>query len=320
MASDARLADCCLRIVSPTPALLIFVLHSLFESAGEIARDLMDPQQAVTTDIFRGLVENLWRHGYHFVSPDDIAAGLSPDRRYAMLTFDDGYANNLRALPVLEEFQAPAVFFIASNYVLSGKPFWWDVLYRELHKRGQSSSRLEHARATLKRLPTCEAETRVIAEFGSRAFHTVSDTDRPFTVAELAAFARHPLVHIGNHTADHAVLTNYPPVEMRKQIRQAQESLQTITGKVPLILAYPNGNVSSAVLRAASGAGLRLGATVRSGKNTIPSTSSKSRALLLRRYTLWGNRDLAAQCRIAQSPLSLQTTWATIRSQAIFTR
>jgi peptidoglycan/xylan/chitin deacetylase (PgdA/CDA1 family) len=318
IASDAKLADSCLCILPPVCGLLIFVFHSLFESAEEISRGLMDPQQAVTAEMFRSLVADLRDHGYRFVSPDDIVAGLDPGERYALITFDDGYANNLRALPTLEEFQAPAVFFIASNYVLTGKPFWWDVLYRESHKRGHAGKKLEAARAALKRMRTCDAEEQVIAEFGGAAFQTVSDVDRPLTAAELATLAGHPLVRIGNHTADHAILTNYPPAEVREQIQGAQEALQVLTGRVPAILAYPNGNVSRPVLQMAREAGLRLGVTVRAGKNTIPSTRSKTRALLLKRYMLWGTRDLAAQCRVARSPLSLQTAWAVIRSRASF--
>lgn len=319
IATDARLADSCLRIFPAASALLIFVFHSLFESAGEIARGLIDPQQAVTTEMFRSFVANLHDHGYRFVSPDDIVAGLGPGRQYAMMTFDDGYANNLRALPVLKEFQAPAVFCIATNHVRTGKPFWWDVLYRESHKRGWPDGKLDDARAAWKRLRTCDIEKQLIAEFGSTAFQTVSDLDRPFTVAELAKFASHPLVHIGNHTADHAILTNYPPFEVREQIQSAQESLQEITGRVPAILAYPNGNVSRPSLRAAHEAGIRLGVTVQPGRNTIPSTRAKNGALLLKRYTLWGTRDLATQCRWAQSPFSLQTAWAAICSKTIFT-
>lgn len=319
IATDARLAVACLRVFPEASSLLIFVFHSLFESAEEIARGLMDPQQAVTTEMFRSLVANLRDHGYRFVSPDEIVVGLDPGEQYAMITFDDGYANNLRALPTLEEFHAPAVFCISTNHVLAEKPFWWDVLYREWHKRGWQGDKLEGARAALKRLRTCDVEEQVIAEFGCAAFQTVSDIDRPFTAAELAKFAGHPLVHIGNHTCDHAILTNYSPAEVRDQIRGAQESLQRITGRFPAIMAYPNGNVSRPVLRAAYEAGLRLGVTVRAGRNTIPSTRSPTRALLLKRYTLWGTRDLAAQCRMARSPLSLQTTWAALRSKAIFT-
>ncbi len=319
IASDAKLADSYLSIFPATSTLLIFLFHSLYESEEEAARGLMDPQQAVTAEMFHGFVASLHEQGYRFVSPEDIAAGLDPAGRYAMITFDDGYANNRRALATMEEFQAPAVFFIASNHVLTGKPFWWDVLYRELQKRGQPADKPGDACAALKRLRTCDVEEQMIAAFGSAAFQTVSDIDRPFNAAELATFARHPLVHIGNHTADHAILTNYTPGEVREQIGRAQESLEAITGRAPAIFAYPNGNVSRAAMEAANEAGLRLGVTARPGRNTIPSTRSRTRALLLKRYTLWGNRDLAAQCRMARSPVSLQTAWAAIRSKAIFT-
>ena len=318
IATDTKLAGSCLRIAAP-PALLIFVFHSLFESGEEIARGLMDPQQAVTTEMFRRLLADLRDQGFRFVSPDDIVAGLDPGQPCAMMTFDDGYANNLRALPVLEEFHAPAVFCIATNHVRAEKPFWWDVLYRESHQRGWPDGKLDRARAAWKRLRTCDIEKQLVAEFGRAAFQTVSDLDRPFTVAELAKFASHPLVHIGNHTADHAILTNYPPFEVREQIQGAQESLQKITGRVPAILAYPNGNVSRPVLQAANKAGIRLGVTVQPGRNMISSTRSKNGALRLKRYTLWGTRDLASQCRWAQSPFSLQTAWAAIRSKTIFT-
>jgi peptidoglycan/xylan/chitin deacetylase (PgdA/CDA1 family) len=316
LASDARLADSCLRIFPAAPTLLIFVFHSLFESEAEIARGLMDPQQAVTTAMFRDLVAELRGQGYGFASPEDVIAGLDPSRRFAMLTFDDGYANNIRALPALEEFQVPAVFFIASNYVLTGKPFWWDVAFREMRQRDLGSVKLAAARARWKSLRTCDAEKEVMAEFGSAAFQTVSEIDRPFTAAELAALARHPLVHIGNHTADHAILTNYSPAEMREQIRGAQAVLEAITGRIPVMMAYPNGNVSKPVLQAAHEAGIRLGVTVRAGRNKIASARSKTGALLLKRYTLWGDRDLGAQCRVARSPLSLQSAWAALRSRA----
>lgn len=316
--SDAQLASAWLRVFPAAPALLIFVFHSLFESAEEIARDLMDPQQAITTEMFRNFVADLQDHGYRFVSPSEIMAGLDEAGSYAMITFDDGYANNLRALPVLEDFNAPAAFCISANHVSTGRPFWWDVLYRESRKRGWPREKLEGARSAFKRLRTCDIEKQIIGEFGKAAFQTVSDLDRALTSAELATFADHPLVHIGNHTSDHAILTNYAPAEVRDQIRGAQDSLATITGRIPLVIAYPNGNLSRPACDAARDAGIRLGMTVRPGRNTIPSTRSKTRALQLKRYTLWGTRDIAAQCRAARSPVSLQAACAAIRAKAIF--
>lgn len=235
-----------------------------------------------------------------------------------MITFDDGYANNVRALPVLEQFGAPAVFCIASNYVATGKPFWWDVLYREAGKRNWPGEKLTRVQAELKRLRTHAAESQIIDLFGSPAFHTVSDLDRPFTCNELADFARHPLVHIGNHTRDHAILTNYPASEVHEQIQRAQESLREITGRVPQVIAYPNGNVSTTIMQAAQRAGLRFGLTVCPGNNAVPLSHSTPK-WQLKRYTLRGDRDIAAQCSIARSPVSLQSAMVAIRSKAAAT-
>lgn len=45
------------------------------------------------------------------------------------ITFDDGYQDNyLYALPLLEKFECPATFFIATANIGSNEPYWWDML------------------------------------------------------------------------------------------------------------------------------------------------------------------------------------------------
>ena len=55
-------------------------------------------------------------------------AGSLPDNAIA-LTFDDGYEDNLLdALPLLEEFEIPATFFLTTGGLARAAPYWWDVL------------------------------------------------------------------------------------------------------------------------------------------------------------------------------------------------
>jgi peptidoglycan/xylan/chitin deacetylase (PgdA/CDA1 family) len=317
---DARLAPA-LCGVAPGSELLIFTFHSLFESKQETEHGTLDPQQGITTSMFRSFVADFHEHGYRFVSPAQIAAGLDPSGHYAMITFDDGYANNLRALAVLEEFAAPAVFCISANHVATGKPFWWDVLYRQAIRRSWPEEKLERTRTVLKRLRTEDAEARLAAELGGRelsaaAFRTVSNLDRPFRSGELRKFARHPLVHIGNHTWDHAILTNYSAAEVETQIERAQAWLTEFTGEVPRIIAYPNGDVSAEIEKVVKDLGLQFGMTIRAGKNPIPRAFSTRANLRLRRYTLRGDRDIAEQCAIARSGVSLQAAVGALRSAA----
>ncbi|HZF66357.1 MAG TPA: polysaccharide deacetylase family protein [Chitinophagaceae bacterium] len=45
------------------------------------------------------------------------------------LTFDDAYSDNYQAAkPLLESYKQPATFFVPTDYIGTGKQFWWDEL------------------------------------------------------------------------------------------------------------------------------------------------------------------------------------------------
>jgi peptidoglycan/xylan/chitin deacetylase (PgdA/CDA1 family) len=55
-----------------------------------------------------------------------LRAGNLPDRA-VVLTFDDGYADNLyNAKPLLERYDIPATTLIATGYIGCQREFWWD--------------------------------------------------------------------------------------------------------------------------------------------------------------------------------------------------
>ncbi len=52
-------------------------------------------------------------------------------RQTVVITFDDGYADNLHnAKPLLERQGVPATFFLSSGYLGQDQEFWWDELER----------------------------------------------------------------------------------------------------------------------------------------------------------------------------------------------
>jgi peptidoglycan/xylan/chitin deacetylase (PgdA/CDA1 family) len=279
--------------VRDAPALLVFALHALCGTRAGVHDPVLATGQAVCVDDLRALVETVLAHGYRLVSPDDLAGGLDPAGNYAMLTFDDGYFNNVLALPVLDEFDVPATFFIASNCMLEGNAFWWDVVSRELERAGASAAEGRAELARLKALHPTSIEPAVRQRYGAEALRPRGDADRPFTPAELRDFARHRNVHVGNHTADHAILTHCTPQEARSQIDRCQDELRAITGRAPLAISYPNGNHSEAVVEAARAAGLRLGFTVQPGRNSAaPEAAAQMR---LSRFYFHGRPDAASE-------------------------
>ncbi len=317
LSSHRMLANALLPLIEEQGALICFLFHSLFESGEEVRSRTLDPQQGVTVEMFRAFLGHFHELGYEFVSPRQILEGLPGAGRYVLVTFDDGYWNNGRALAAMVEFNAPAVFFISSEHVREGKAFWWDAAYREGRKRGKTEAEIRRTVAGYKRLKTEEVERELKKEFGRNALRPVGDLDRPFTPGELRVFAEHRLVWMGNHTKNHAILTNYSLAEAREQIQGGQDAIREMTGKIPEMISYPNGNSSPEIQRAAREAGLALGVVVRGGKNRLPLKTRAADAMALRRFILWGDRDIDTQCRTSRADLSLARILSSFTAKTI---
>ena len=274
---------------------------------------LTEPAQGITVEMFRRFVEYFQQHGYTFVSPTEISHGLDSGGKYVLVTFDDGYFSNMKVLPILERYGIPAALFVSTDHVIQGKAFWWDVVERESLRQHMTRQHTRRIFESLKRLRTADAEASVMAQFGARALQPVGDLDRPFTLAELREFAKHPLISLGNHTRNHDILTNYTAAEMMAQIQGAQETLASIVGKAPDFIAYPNGDMSDEILAAAKRAGMRFGLSVNPGRNRLPIQPGSLDAMKLKRFTLTGDSEIEAQCRASQSLFSLYRVGRTVK-------
>jgi len=285
------------------PALLTFLFHSVFRSEQEILLNHIDPQQHITLDIYRYFLEYFLEAGYQFVSPDDLASGLDPSGRYILSTFDDGYYNNQHVLPLLAEYDAPALFFITTRNVLDGQCFWWDVLYRELNLRGASRKEISAAQKDYKKLSPVQIVSRLKDEFGRKVMNPSSDLDRPFTPSELKSFAGEKYVYIGNHTSRHYLLDHCSDEVQREQMIACQREIQCLLDLEPTIISYPNGNYNRRTLQLARELGFTYGVTVDKRKNYLPLRDDDR--LVLGRYVLWGTRPVGMQCDIFRSDMTL---------------
>jgi len=303
--TDAAMARAYLALFPERSALLTFLFHSLFRNEAEIARNLIDPLERTTVAHLRQLIEYYLDSGYRFVSPADVLRGLDGGGKYAMLTFDDGYYNNVHALSVLEEYRVPAVFFISTNHVRQNKCFWWDVLYRERVAHGIRPRHVYREGLAFKSLRTHDIEAQLTQRFGQHALLPRGDIDRPFTPGELRDFAASPYVHLGNHTSDHAILTNYSFAEAREQIAGAQQAIHDMTGVTPISIAYPNGAHNRQIVQTCAEAGLKVGFTIRPQKTALPLDAKSPDLLRLGRFVPRGRDMMKTQCRTYRSDLQL---------------
>jgi len=300
--SNHAISQIYLQLFGEKNGLIIFYLHAVFRDRKEVACDAIDPyaNRAITVDHLKQLIEYFQEREYGFVAPSDILTGLDQQKKHVMLTFDDGYSNNQYCVPVLSDYGIPAVFFISSNHVKLNKSFWWDVIYRLRSKTATPNWKIRREIEFVKLMRHDAIEAYVIKNFGEKALVPAGDVDRPFTPAELKKFAEEKYVHIGNHTSDHAILTNCTPEELNTQIRGAQSSIYDMTGIIPEAISYPSGHYSTEVLTSAKEMGLKLGFTISRRKNYLPIDMTCEN-MCLSRFSLDGYTGLIKQFESARS-------------------
>lgn len=165
---------------------------------------------------------------YTFLSAE---AFLTTSQPGVLLTFDDGFANSHTVLlPLLEEFAAPAVFFVTLQHILDPKNW--------LPATRKSASRVW---PDLKTVPSAIA----------------NDWYDGMSVAQLRACAEHPLVTIGSRTCSHPHLPNCSETDLENEIHGSKTQLEKLTGTTVDLFAYPTGIYDGQPIKAVQSAGYR---------------------------------------------------------------
>jgi len=165
---------------------------------------------------------------FPFLNPSEF---LDSAKNGILLTFDDGQANNhTRALPILEEFSAPAVFFVSTQHVL--RPRDWLPVARSLARSRWGKEEL--------------VPEQLAVEF----FDGMSQV-------QLTECARHPLITLGSHTVSHPCLTRCGRPRLGFELAESKRVLETLTGRSIDLLAYPSGDYDREVAQVATSFGYR---------------------------------------------------------------
>ena len=129
---DGIIAHSALAFGGSEGVLLTFLFHGLFEELSR--RDAAQRPDRARAGNYRqrcsGVSSKYFQqHGYTFVSPTEISHGLDSGGKYVLVTFDDGYFSNTKALPILERYGIPAALFVSTDHVIPGQGVlvgtWW---------------------------------------------------------------------------------------------------------------------------------------------------------------------------------------------------
>ena len=260
-----------------------------------VARDFApNAMLEITPDFLDAALTRLRALGYRILSLDDAlaevraggAAGAPP---FAVLTFDDGYRDNLvHALPVLEKHRAPFTVYVTTGYAERTARLWWVELEEAIRRASRVEVRVGDETLSLPAATAAEkraafkavywplragGEDRLLAAVGELA--AGQGVDRRALVEELCMdwreiedLARHPLATVGAHTLTHPRLAKLDAAEMRTELGAARSILEDRLGRSVVHLAYPVGDPASAGRRefdAAAAFGYASAVTTRPG-------------------------------------------------------
>jgi len=208
-----------------------------------------------------------------------MAGGELPSRP-ALVTFDDGFRNNLtNAAPALKKYGVPAVFHVTTGLVGTSRVLWPQELFelvlswphpmfpfpgsreRALPRDGTGRSLI--AKAVTEQCKVLPDGTRqsYLENLRSTSSWTPGGGDE-----ELFQFMTWDEVRqlgdegftIGSHTVNHPVLSRLDPESLKWELEESKKKIERETGKDCAFLAYPNGgaaDISSEVVRASRMAG-----------------------------------------------------------------
>jgi peptidoglycan/xylan/chitin deacetylase (PgdA/CDA1 family) len=270
---------------------VIFTLHRVIEQSQAIEDFHPNGILEITPDFLKIAVRSIRENNIDIVTMSEAVRRLKQgsERRFAVLTFDDGYRDNAaQALDILDEFEAPFTVFATTDFIEGRGELWWaaleDIIRRvdtfEIdiegkHYRYSTSNAQEKLDAymgvywALRYVP--EARQRAITkDFCERYNYDLYGLCRKLVMSpeELKDFASHPLVTIGAHTCSHKAIAKLSEEDALREMIQGADKLESLLGERPKHFAFPYGNARSAGprdFRLAKKAGFETAVTTRKG-------------------------------------------------------
>jgi peptidoglycan/xylan/chitin deacetylase (PgdA/CDA1 family) len=247
----------------------------------------------VTPAFLQHTVDWLRRDGIDIISLDEMHRRLTQrdfGRRFACLTFDDGYRDNKEwAYPILKAHEAPFAIYIPTSFPDRRGKLWWVALETVIAENdavvatvdgreqrfdcatpAQKQGTFDTIYWWLRSLPD-EADIHAFVEALSARYGVdmapVGDA-LCMTWDEIRALAADPLVTFGAHTVNHIMLGKADEATARTELAASREVIASALGKPVLHFAYPYGGpdlVGQREFRLAAEVGYRTAVTTRPG-------------------------------------------------------
>ena len=226
--------------------------------------------------------------------------GQLGDKRYLVLTFDDGYYGAASTIKdVAEEFGVPYTVYVASEAVMDESLFWYDRVIVNCNERGlerldlrevglgeynfPKSTGYQRWQVTQKLLTDLKglspARREIVVD---QYFPLVKDCPLRFmNTEELAELADNPLVTIGGHSHCHNRLNQLDMSGVIATVEKNKKLLESWTGQSVNHFAYPNGDYNQDIVDVLIDQGYKTAVTTEAG-----GWLAEQSPLLIPRYSI----------------------------------
>jgi peptidoglycan/xylan/chitin deacetylase (PgdA/CDA1 family) len=228
----------------------------------EVQRDCrLELMTGISVALFEYSLDWLRQQGWEIVSLEECLDRIGNDdrsRRYAVLTFDDGYRDTVSvALPIIERCNVPFMVYVPTGAPKQTLKAWWLGLRQLFRSRDDVSIDAMEARFHCSDLQTKLAALNEVTEWihddyrrtemlgptFDRAGISLSELNAIYFLDEgaLQVLGRHPLASIGGHTTSHKALRTLDAAAARAEIADNRNYLENLLQLPIRHLAYPYG-------------------------------------------------------------------------------
>lgn len=277
----------------------IFLKIIAYHSINEINNPNIHWRNIVPVDMFEQQIDFLANH-YTIVSSEEIANMIKKNRyktgKFVSITFDDGYADFFNiAYPILKKYDVPVTIFLSTDYI-NNEGKWDDRLnsikatfesemefishfklhFQELNIINYDDLILKFKRTHPERLSVIWKKiTEVYGNFNGKVM---------LSWDEIKELSKDKNIFFGAHTCSHVNLTLLDDIQLKAEVMNSKEIIESHIKKEIRGFCYPYGFYNARVKRIVMENGFNYAVSCNYGANTIFSDVSALKRVLIANY------------------------------------
>lgn len=219
----------------------------------------------VTPEYLENVIKFLATQGYEVISLEqllDIFDGRKINKKFAIFTFDDGYADIFTyAYPIFKKYNVPFTVYVTTNFPDRKAVMWWNLLENLILQNSRlsievNSNTVEFDCSSIEQKENvfCRINSIIMNEYKNdrqqqiKKFFDSYNIDIYEETAKLALswkqieqLAKDSLVTIGSHTINHFPLNQLSSLDVEYEISESKRIIESHINRSVEHFCYPFG-------------------------------------------------------------------------------